>query len=349
MTEISLVIPAYNEASNIQNVVRELVGFMDHHMPKRSFEIIVVDDGSTDGTGDKLDELDIPNLLVKRHPHIQGRGAGVRTGFALANGEYIVTLDADLSYSPCHIPRMLLPIEQGKADIALASAYHPDGVVRNVPWMRAKLSRYGNKVLSVGLHGQLHTLTCIVRAYRSEVIKKLELVSDGKDLNIEIIQKANLFGYRIAEIPATLDWRDKSRVKRVGKGGGFPLFSLSGTIASHLIYNYVLRPAATLFPAVAVLSAIILIGSLTLLGNWIFRTIELIDRGFFVAIYAGLRDTLLDGILTMSLIVGSAILLFVFITFYFQSQQSKKQFEELYLLMSRMNDRLKDLERGRVD
>ncbi len=165
----------------------------------------------------------------------------MRTGFAAANGEYLVTLDSDLSHLPDYIPRTLVPIEPDKADIVLASAHHPDFVVRNVPWMRAKLSYYGDKVLSAGVRGQLHTLTCIVCAYRREVVKKLELVSDGKDLHIEIIQKANLFGYRLTEIPATLDWRDKSRAKRVGKGSAFPLFALSGIIASHLVDNSVLR------------------------------------------------------------------------------------------------------------
>jgi len=349
MTEISLIIPAYNEAAIIQATVGELDAFMKRGMPGRTFEIIVVDDGSTDGMADKLTALDMPNLRVERHARNRGRGAGVRTGFAAAVGEYVVTLDSDLSYSPDHIPRMLAPLEEGKADIVLASAYHPDGVVRNVPWMRAKLSYYGNKVLSAGVRGQLHTLTCIVRAYRREVVKKLELVSDGKDLHIEIIQKANLFGYRLTEIPATLDWRDKSRAKRVGKGSSFPLFALSGTIASHLVYNYVLRPGAMLFLPVAALSMIIFIGCLMLLGGWVIRIFSYIDHGFFAALYIGLRETLLEGSLTMMLTAGSAVILLVFFAFYFQSLQSKKQFEELYLLMSRMNDRLKDLERGKSD
>ena len=260
-----------------------------------------------------------------------------------------MTLDSDLSYSPDHIPRMLAPIEEGKADIVLASAYHPDGVVRNVPWMRAKLSYYGNKVLSAGVRGQLHTLTCIVRAYRREVVKRLELVSDGKDLHIEIIQKANLFGYRLAEIPATLDWRDKPRAKRVGKGSAFPLFALSGTIASHLVYNYVLRPGAMLFLPVAAMSLMILIGTLMLLGGWIVRTGTFLDHGLFYAVYYGLRETLVQGSLTLTLTAGSAVILLVFFAFYFQSLQSKKQFEELYLLMTRMNDRIKELERDKAD
>lgn len=349
MTEISLIVPAYNEAAIIKRTVAELDAFMAAEMPGRSFEIIVVDDGSKDGMADRLAEIDNPRLRVERHARNRGRGAGVRTGFAAARGEFVVTLDSDLSYAPSHIPRMLAPLESGEADIVLASAYHPDGVVRNVPAFRAALSRYGNRVLSAGVHGQLHTLTCIVRAYRREVVKRLELVSDGKDLHIEIIQKANLFGYRIAEIPATLDWRDKSRAKRVGKGGAFPLFAMSGTIASHLVYNYVLRPGAMHAVPVIGLSLAVFIGLLTLVGNWIWRIWTMTDRGILAAIYDGLRETLINGSLTLALTAGSAVFLLLFLAFYFQSLQSKKQFEELYLLMSRMNDRIKQLERANGD
>lgn len=345
MTEISLVIPAFNEAAIITNTVRELDEYMRHSMVGRSFEIIVVDDGSTDGMADRLDELAMKNLKVQRHPRNLGRGAGIRTGFAAASGEFVITLDSDLSYAPDHIPKLLAPLEANAADVVLASAYHPDGLVRNVPWFRAKLSYYGNKVLSAGVRGQLHTLTCMVRAYRRNVIKSLELVSPGKDLHIEIIQKANLFGYRIVEIPAVLDWRDKSRAKRVGKGGSFPLLAMSGTIAAHLVYNYVLRPGAMLFLPVAGLTGVVLIGFVLLSASFVARTIELLDRGILSAVYAGLRETLLNGSLTVGLMAGSLVLLLIFVAFYFQSLQSKKQFEEIYILMSRMNDRIKELQR----
>lgn len=348
MVEISLVIPAYNEAGIIAGTVSQLDAFMRGKMPGRSFEIIVVDDGSADGMADRLDELKLPFLRVERHPRNLGRGAGIRTGFAASRGAYVVTLDSDLSYAPDHIPRLLAPIEAGQADIVLASAYHPDGVVRNVPFVRAKLSYYGNKVLSAGVRGQLHTLTCMVRAYRREVVERLELVNSGKDLHLEIIQKANMLGYRIAEIPATLDWRDKSRARRIGKGWRFPLLAMSGTIASHLVYNYVLRPGSMLLLPVLTLGLIVLVGGLTLLYSWIVNIARLADQGFLYALYEGLRTTLLNGALTLTIMGGSAFFLLVFLAFYFQSHQSKKQFEELYILLSRANDRIKQLERDRV-
>lgn len=347
MTTVSLVIPAYNEAGVIVGTVNELTEFMRAHMPSCSYEIVVVDDGSTDGMADKLEGLTHPSLKVVRHKRNRGRGAGIRTGFAAAAGDYVVTLDSDLSYAPDHIPRLIAPLESGKADIVLASAYHPEGVVRNVPFVRAKLSYYGNKVLSAGVNGQLHTLTCMVRAYRREVVERLELVSEGKDLHIEIIQKANLLGYRIAEIPATLDWRDKQRAKRIGKGWRFPLLAMSGTIASHLVYNYVLRPGSLLVLPVVLLSIVVLMGLFFILYNWISLIIQHWDLGVASALYTALRETLINGGLTLTVTGGSAFILFIFLAFYFQSHQSKKQFEELYILLARMNDRIKDLERDR--
>jgi hypothetical protein len=122
---------------------------------------------------------------------------------------------------------------------------------------------------------------------------------------------------------------------------------MSGTIAAHLVYNYVLRPGAMLFLPVASLLAVIGIGLLLLLASFVGRTIGLLDRGILPAAYAGLRETLLNGSLTLGLVVGSLVLLLIFIAFYFQSLQSKKQFEEMYILMSRMNDRIKHLQRDR--
>jgi dolichol-phosphate mannosyltransferase len=158
MPLVSLVIPAFNESEIILHNVDELAAWMTSNAKHISFEILVVDDGSTDGMGDLLEEACLQRnwLRVAHHPVNMGRGLGVRTGFSKATGDYIVCLDADLSYSPDHVLRLLDPLMAGEADITLASVYHPEGQVINVPGQRVFLSRFGNRILSLGFGGDLY-------------------------------------------------------------------------------------------------------------------------------------------------------------------------------------------------
>jgi len=154
--ELSLIIPAYNESAIILRNVDELERWMESHLPDVTYELIVVDDGSTDTMGQLLDERakTDPVLRCLHHNGNRGRGRAISTGFEGSHGRYAICLDADLSYAPEHIARLLEPLRAGKADITLASAYHPEGSVSNVPASRALLSRWGNRVLSAGLRGK---------------------------------------------------------------------------------------------------------------------------------------------------------------------------------------------------
>ena len=346
MHQISLIVPAFNEAAIIARTIAELDQYMVEQMAEWAYEIVVVDDGSTDGMAEVLEGLNNPRLVVARHSRNMGRGAGIRTGFASASGQYLVCLDADLSYAPFHIERLVTPLHDGTADITLASAYHPEGTVRNVPAFRAFMSRQGNKILSSGVYGKFHTLTCMVRGYRREVTNHLELISTNKDLHIEILQKAALFGYRVIEVPAVLEWRSKDRASRIGQGWlvSFPLFAMSGTIISHLVYNYVLRPGRTLMVPIVGLAVVAVLALLTLLVTWVFRVATSDDANLLFRLYESARTTLLQGALTFTVLLSSLAALLIFVSFYFASQQSKKQFEETYVLMSRINERLKRLE-----
>lgn len=347
--ELSLIIPAYNEAVIIERNVEELESWMASEMPSVRYEIVVVDDGSTDGMGAKLDSRAStdPRLKVAHHKTNMGRGRAIRTGFEASRGQYVICLDADLSYAPSHIPRLLEPLQQDRADITLASAHHPEGSVINVPRTRALMSRWGNRVLSTGVKGRFNTVTCIVRGYRREVLDQLELVNDGKDLHLEIIQKAMLFGLRVVEIPAVLEWRDRSRGKkpRARLLDRIPFLSMSPTIASHLVYNYVLRPGSFLNIPVIGLFLVAIGGFVILLVTWIYRIAVSSSPFDLATIYSALRETLTHGALTFLVMVAALVISMVFTAFYFASQQNKRNFEELYLLMSRMNSRIKQLEK----
>jgi glycosyltransferase involved in cell wall biosynthesis len=346
--ELSLIIPAYNESAIILRNVEEIERWMAEHQPQIGYEILVIDDGSTDGTGALLDERakTDPRLKPLHHNGNRGRGRAIRTGFEQSTGRFIICLDADLSYSPDHIPRLLEPLRTGRADITLAAAYHPQGQVTNVPLTRALMSKWGNRVLSAGLRGKFSTVTCVVRGYTRDVLDHLELINDGKDLHLEIIQKAELFGLRVVEVPAHLKWRDRDRgqKRKTRLLDYIPFLSMSGTIASHLSYNYVLRPGAILnIPVIGLLIAAV-VGMLLLFVAFVENLLASPANLDFAKVFQTMRETLVNGQLTLSLTVGALVISMLFIAFYFASQQNKRNYEELYTLLSRVNDRLKKLE-----
>ena len=236
--DISIIIPVLDEAAIIEDSIDELIRWFAEARPQDKFEILIVDDGSTDATPEIVTKRELADSRIHlvRHGRNFGRGRAVRSGFQEARGRCIVTMDADLSYAPHHIGRLISPILAGEADITLASAYHPESKVENVPWRRMLTSRIGNWFLGLGTYGELHTVTCLVRGYSSNVVRTLELTNDGKDFHLEVVQKAPLLGFRLQEVPAHLKWRDRKRKARAPeKRRGFHLLPAKrSTIISHL-------------------------------------------------------------------------------------------------------------------
>ena len=208
--ELSIIMPCFNEEGGIQKNVEE----MFHYLKDlgKSFEIILVDDGSTDKTPIILDQLArSPYIKAVHHPKNLGRGAGVRSGLAASSGDVVIPFDADLSYAPNHIPSILEAIQKQNADMVIVSAYHKQGSVKNVPWFRALVSRLGNKLLTAG--SEFSVITCIVRGYTRRVIDNLEFFSDGKEFHLESFSKVQDMGFKIIEVPGRLHWRKKAKVK----------------------------------------------------------------------------------------------------------------------------------------
>ncbi|MEE8056419.1 MAG: glycosyltransferase family 2 protein [Pseudomonadales bacterium] len=340
--DLSIVIPAFNESLIIEKNIDELFSWLGSNLPDFNSEIIVVNDGSTDKMGDVLEEMKKtrPWLVIAHHKRNFGRGRGVRTGFRNSKGCYVVCMDADLSYEPAIIARLLKPLIAGDADIVLASAHHPEGHFTNVPKQREMLSKWGNNILRLGFQQKMHTVTCIVRAFKREVIGCLELVSDGKELHLEILQKSELMGFHIMEIPATLEWRDKDR-RRSTKKGIMPeiaIFKMRKTVLSHLIFNFVTNPGVLLFLPLLSLLGVIVATSIMLIASLIEKVS--IEPSLFLA----LRQAFLDGQLTLAVLLFSAIAFMIFLMFFFLSFQNKRYFDEVYTLMMRMNARIKEME-----
>lgn len=234
MPQVSVVIPMFNEAENAADTIAAVGAALTERA--WSFEIVPVNDGSSDSTAGELERLATADPRIK--PVIyhvnRGRGYALRQGFAVSRGEIVAALDADLSYTVDHLTRMVdLLHEDPEADIVVASPYMPGGRVEGVPFVRLAFSRIGNVVLRAALPRRIYTSTGVVRAYRHDVLRSLDLESDGKEIHLEILSDALALGYRVVEMPSTLRARKKGRSK----------FRPKATVASHLLFSVLARPA----------------------------------------------------------------------------------------------------------
>jgi len=205
---VSLVVPVFNEALIMSQNLRSLVAYLQTLEPRYNWELIVVDDGSTDDTARLADEFASrrPNVRVIHHARNAGLSAARLSGFEDAGGDVIVTYDVDLSYTPEHIERLLSRLQSTGAGIVLASAYAKGGHVSNVPLLRRVLSRWANRFLSVAFEGRVATLTCMIRAYDAASLRTLLARAQGIDTNLQLPFVARPQGVRIEEISAHLDW-----------------------------------------------------------------------------------------------------------------------------------------------
>jgi dolichol-phosphate mannosyltransferase len=228
-TDISLVIPCFNEADNVETIAVELRPVVAQLRAERTVELIFVDDGSTDGTGDLLEALlrDDPAARVIRHDRNRGLGAALRTGFGQASGAIIVTTDSDATYPFSLIPSLLDRLEPGVA-VVTGSCYHPDGGVADVPGYRVFLSRSASLMYRLLLDPGIHTYTCLFRAYRGEVVRTAPFHADGFLGVTELLANAVLAGYTVRELPCTL------RVRRYGQSKA----KVARIILAHLRFQW---------------------------------------------------------------------------------------------------------------
>lgn len=238
---VSVLMPAYNEgallAQALEQVHRTLCGLAGRYRT----EIVVVDDGSQDDTGAIANTFagHSRGVQVVRHPVNLGLGQALRTGFAHCAGDYIVVLDADLSYAPSHIEPLVETLRATRAHVAVASPYMKGGHVTNVPPVRALLSRWANKFLAAFCpHADVSTLTGMVRGYDGTFLRALNLRSLGLEINTEILYKTLLLRGRIVEVPAHLDWTLQRRtpIRRLSS------FRVLRSIVTYILAGFIFRP-----------------------------------------------------------------------------------------------------------
>jgi len=223
----------FNEAENVEATLSRVKGTLAPF--NGTYEIIAVNDGSSDNTFEVLNKLAENNERVRvvSYPKNIGRGMALRKGFKESSGEIIVSIDADLSYSPHYILDFVETLrKEPDIDFVLASPYMPGGSVKNVPFSRLWISKFGNKILRLAMPNRIYTSTGIFRAYRKRVLESLELESDGKEIHLEILSKALSLGYRVKEIPAVLTARKRGKSK----------FKFKKTATSHLVFSVFEKP-----------------------------------------------------------------------------------------------------------
>lgn len=227
--DLSLIIPCYNEAESVPQLVTRLFPTVDALRRDRSVEIVFVDDGSIDATNARLREITRGrrDMRIVRHPVNRGLGAALRTGFAHARGEIIITTDSDGTYRFEEIPALLVRLTPG-VDIVTVSPYHKQGGIENVPPFRMFLSRVSSRIYQILVDRNIATYTALFRAYRREVIRRVPFTSDGFLAGTELLVNAMLMGYRVVEYPSILHARQ----------AGVSKAKIIRTIRSHLRFQW---------------------------------------------------------------------------------------------------------------
>ncbi len=206
--KLSIVVPVYNEAATIAEVL-DRVRALPH-----AKEIIVVDDGSLDGTRDILRRAAGGEVRVFFHKHNRGKGAALRTGITHVRGDVVVIQDADLEYDPRDIPSLLVPIEEGAADVVFGSRFlgGPHRVLNFWHFLGNKLlTLLSNAVTNLNLTD----METGYKVFRGEVLRRIEIESDRFGFEPEITAKVARLRCRIYEQPISYNGRDYDQGKKI--------------------------------------------------------------------------------------------------------------------------------------
>lgn len=209
--KLSIIIPCYNESATILSLIDAV-----KQSPVANKEIIIVDDGSRDGTCDILSTLKDPDVRVIFHKMNQGKGAALRTGFQEASGDICIVQDADLEYDPQEFPIVIQPIVDGKADVVFGSRFQSGRPHRVVYFWH----RVGNGVLTLMSNFftdlNLSDMETCYKAFRREVIQAINIRENRFGFEPEVTAKIAKMNLRIYEVGISYYGRTYDEGKKIG-------------------------------------------------------------------------------------------------------------------------------------
>ena len=214
---LSVVVPAYDEAATLAQVVRKVLTTVPHVL-----ELIIVDDCSQDATPEIAQQLaaQYPQVRYVRHAQNAGKTAALKTGFALTTGEIVIVQDADLEYDPTDIPLILQPILEGHADVVYGSRFLVRKAARVLYFYHYLANKFLTFLSNLLTNLNMSDMETGYKAFRGEIIRNMIIVSHGFGFEVEVTAKIAKLDCAVYEVPISYYGRTYAEGKKIGMRDG---------------------------------------------------------------------------------------------------------------------------------
>jgi glycosyltransferase involved in cell wall biosynthesis len=225
--KLSVIVPVYNERNTVAEIVRQMRA-VDLPLER---EIVIVDDGSNDGTRDILEQLADSTVRVILHPANRGKGAAIRTGLAQVSGDLVLIQDADLEYDPEDWPKLLAPVLRGRARVVYGSRF--TGERRNMLFLHWVGNRLLSLITNILYNTTLSDMETCYKLFERDLLAQIDLRANGFEFEPEVTAKVLRLGVRIYEVPISYSGREFEEGKKITWRDGL------GALATLIKYRFV--------------------------------------------------------------------------------------------------------------
>ena len=211
VSKLTIAVPVYNERERVAAALKEL---LSTPMPVET-EVVVVDDGSSDGTWEELAQIGLPqHVRVIRHERNRGKGAALRTAIAAATGDVFVPFDADLEYTAADLQQLLRPLIGGEADVVYGTRAFGSHTAYSFWYVMG--NKFLNTFANILFDCYISDLETCFKMVRTDILRSLDLQSDGFDIEAEVTAKLLRAGHRPYELPINYKARTRMQGKKIG-------------------------------------------------------------------------------------------------------------------------------------